>query len=82
MGRHRIRREVLYEAHDSTTPVPGTAIRVERERDAIIQKRARMLQQAIDDIETSKIRLLSIKVWGGMIATQRVVHSTIGTRSP
>lgn len=90
-GKHFESHMVSWGVHDfvgkfhlkhmtTTRPVPGTAIIVERERDATIQKRVRMLKQTLDDIETNRNQRILSRVREAVIASRVRIQSTIGNK--
>lgn len=60
------------------TPVPGTAIRVERERQAFMEKRANALKEVINDMEARRaIRVVS-KTRKAAVIARVEVQATVG----
>lgn len=60
------------------TPVPGTAIRVERERQAFMEKRANALNEVIDDIEARRAMRVTSKTRKAAVIARVEVQATVG----
>ena len=65
---------------NTTTPIPGTAIRVEQERNALIEKRASSLQEALDDIEARRRFRAASRTRKAAITARVEVQATVGYR--
>ncbi|CAM9869585.1 unnamed protein product, partial [Laminaria digitata] len=65
---------------NTSTPIPGTAIRVEQERNALIEKRASSLKGALDDIETRRCFRVASRTRKAAITARVEVQATVGYR--
>lgn len=62
------------------TPIPGTAIRIEKERNALINQRAHSLKAARDDIEARRSRRAKSRTRQAAISARIGVQATVGYR--
>lgn len=65
---------------NTSTPIPGTAIRVEQERNALIEKRASSLKGALDDIEARRCFRVASRTRKAAITARVEVQATVGYR--
>lgn len=65
---------------NTSTPIPGTAIRVEQERKALIEKRANSLKGALDDIEARRCFRVASRTRKAAITARVEVQATVGYR--
>lgn len=64
----------------TSTPIPGTAIRVEQERNAFMEKRASSMQAALDSIEERRRLRVMSKTRKAAITARVQVQATVGYR--
>lgn len=90
-GEEHHRRPVLWGVPDfigkfhlnrmtTSTPIPGTAIRVEQERNAFMEKRASSMQEALDNIEARRRLRVMSRTRKAAITARVQVQATVGYR--
>lgn len=64
----------------TSTPIPGTAVRVEQERDAFVKQRVHSLKAALEDIETRRSLRVISRTRQAAITARVEVQATVGHR--
>lgn len=64
----------------TSTPIPGTAIRIEQERNAFMEKRASSMQAALDSIEARRRLRVMSRTRKAAITARVQVQATVGYR--
>lgn len=64
----------------TSTPIPGTAIRVEQERNAVMERRTSSLKGTLDDIETRRRLRVRNRTRKAMVTARVEVQATVGYR--